>query len=238
MIYWLSPNPESPFPPPGQAAEEPNGLLAAGGDLHPNRLINAYRIGAFPWYGEGQPILWWSPTPRCVMPCDGFHISRRLRRELRNSPVAITTDRAFRRVVRYCAEIPRGDTHGTWIVPEMQTAYGQLHALGYAHSIEVWYGQQLVGGLYGVLLGQMFYAESMFTRGLSGSKIALLALCRVMHREGAKIIDCQLPSDHLMRLGARELAREDFISHVNQAIRQPISTGWPLLMPKARDLLE
>ncbi|GAB4197115.1 MAG: leucyl/phenylalanyl-tRNA--protein transferase [Wenzhouxiangellaceae bacterium] len=235
MIYWLSDNPLAPFPPVSQALIEPNGLLAAGGDLEPQRLINAYRHGIFAWYSENQPILWWSPDPRCILSCDAFHMSRRLRRELKRSPVTLTTNTDFAAVINGCAQGRRGEG-GTWIVSEMRDAYLRLHELGYAHSIEVWCGDDLVGGIYGVLLGSMFYAESMFTRGHSGSKIALLCLCRILAARGVHCIDCQLSSGHIMRLGATEIPRDDFLSLMWRQLQQPLLNGWPQELPAVADL--
>lgn len=237
MIYWLAAPPESPFPPLELALDDPNGLLAAGGDLHPARLLNAYSCGVFPWYGDDQPILWWAPDPRCILPVNQFHIARRLRRQLSHSMVHLSTDRAFEQVLDACADTPRATGEGTWIVPAMKQAYCQLHSMGYAHSIEVWHGNQLVGGLYGVLLGRMFFAESMFTRAQAGSKIALLCLCRVMARGGATFIDCQLSSPHLVRLGARDIPRSEFCRQLPQQLEATFTGGWPTQLPEVAQLL-
>ena len=206
--YWIDPAaPPTAFPPVDRALREPNGLLAAGGDLSPARLLNAYRAGIFPWYSEGQPILWWSPDPRAVLFPNDLKISRSLRKTIRRREFHVTTDTVFRRVVAGCAA-PRGDDSGTWITEAMSEAYCRLHSLGYAHSVECWQGSELVGGLYGVALGRVFFGESMFSRVSDASKVALVYL-RDLHFE---LIDCQIPNDHLSRLGARGLGRRDFVA--------------------------
>ncbi len=197
------------FPDPSLANEE--GLLAVGGDLEPETLLAAYSKGIFPWYAEGQPVLWWSPDPRMVLFPDKFHCSKRLARRMRQDRYAVSFDGAFDDVVATCAEIPRHGEHGTWILPEMKAAYGQMHRLGYAHSIEVWEGRALVGGLYGILLNRVFFAESMFSRKIDASKIALAALCDRALRQGWKLIDCQFHTAHLESLGGCEISRRDFI---------------------------
>jgi len=197
--------PPRAFPDVDFALEEPNGLLALGGDLRPERLLYAYAHGIFPWYGDGQPILWWSPDPRMVLEPGALRISRSLRKRLRRREYRVTRDRVFRAVVEGCAA-PRARQRGTWIVPEMMEAYGRLHALGHAHSIECWREQRLVGGLYGVAIGRVFFGESMFSAMPDASKVALVHLCRL----GFELIDCQLPSEHLVRLGAHTLSRAQF----------------------------
>lgn len=236
MIYWLGAEPDSPFPPLEMALHEPNGLLAAGGDLHPLRLLKAYHHGVFPWYSDEQPILWWSPDPRCILPLKQFHCSRRLRRELRKSPVTITMNQDFKQTLCACAETPRKAGEGTWIVSAMRTAYQHLHDLGFAHSIEVWLEGQMVGGLYGVRIGRMFYAESMFTRSHSGSKIALMALCYIMSAGGAKIIDCQLNNPHLVRMGACEIERDEFLQRLEWHTSRDFKGGWPQQAPTVNEL--
>lgn len=211
----LGGDPEAPFPDPESALREPDGLLAFGGDLNPRRLLNAYRHGIFPWYSPGQPILWWSPDPRAVFhtrPADGVHLSRRFRREIRRRRWQIRADTAFAEVLRACADSPRHGQHGTWITPEMQAAYLDLHRLGHAHSIEAWNGDALTGGLYGIALGQMFYAESMFSAESGGSKVALAALAAILHEWGWPLIDAQVESPHLLRMGARRYRRRDFLA--------------------------
>ena len=197
------------FPDPSLANEE--GLLAVGGDLEPETLLAAYSKGIFPWYGEGQPLLWWSPDPRMVLFPDAFHCSKRLARRMRQGRYAVSFDTAFDDVIATCADIPRRGEHGTWILPEMQTAYIRMHQLGYAHSVEVRQGAELVGGLYGILLNRVFFAESMFSRKIDASKIALAALCERALRQGWTLIDCQFHTAHLESLGGREISRDAFI---------------------------
>lgn len=221
----LDADPASPFPDPRSALREPDGLLAFGGDLHPQRLRNAYRHGIFPWYSPGQPILWWSPDPRTVFASDGVHLSRRFRRQLRAHRWTLTADTAFAAVVTACADIPRKEGGGTWITPEMHAAYLALHDLGHAHAIEVWDDETLVGGLYGVALGQMFFAESMFSARTGGSKVALAALAAILHAWGWPWFDAQVESPHLLRMGARTLPRADFLAICAQQTAQPETTG-------------
>ncbi len=202
-----------PFPPVETALREPDGLLAAGGDLRPERLLLAYSQGIFPWYSHGEPILWWSPDPRLVFDTGAMHVPRRLRRWLGNCAWTISADSAFVEVMRACAE-PRAGQRGTWISSEMIRAYAQLHALGHAHSIEVRDGDQLVGGIYGVAIGRMFFGESMFSRRDHASKVALLALCRGLAMNQFPLLDAQVSSPHLRTLGAVELERRDFMSRI------------------------
>lgn len=217
-LHWLGP-PGSPvlFPPPAAALEQPNGLLAAGGDLSAERVLAAYRRGIFPWYEDGQPILWWSPDPRTVMFPAELHLSRRFRRELRQQRFAASFDNDFAAVVRGCARDDDPEA-GTWITADMMAAYQRLHALGRAHSVEVWQAEQLVGGLYGVALGRAFFAESMFSRRSNASKAALAHLAGVLGAQGFRFIDCQLPSPHLSRLGARDLPRPEFLRLLEAAL--------------------
>ena len=214
QITWLNPlDPTQPFPPVETAFEEPNGLLAAGGSLHPVRLLNAYRHGIFPWFEDGQPILWWSPDPRAVFDTREIKMSRSLKKTLRNVPFTVTYDNAFAEVIRACAE-PRHYADGTWITQEMINAYIELHRLGHAHSVEVWNNQgQLVGGLYGIQLKTLFCGESMFSRERDMSKVALVYLAEWLEAKGIHTIDCQLPNDHLLSLGAKPVSRQDFVSH-------------------------
>ena len=210
MISILDPNqPDQPFPPLEAAEDEPNGLLAVGGDLSTPRLLNAYRHGIFPWFSEGQPILWWSPNPRMVLFPDRLRVSRSLKKALRNKPFEITFDSRFDAVIRACSRPRKGDP-GTWITPEMQGAYSRLHTQGHAHSVEVWQQGQLVGGLYGIALGRVFFGESMFSRVTNASKIALTALCSSALDWGIELIDCQVYTDHLLSMGAEEITRENF----------------------------
>ena len=210
MIPWLPPEPV--FPPVERALTEPNGLLAAGGDLSPERILAAYRQGIFPWFSPGEPILWWSPDPRMVLFPAELKISRSLAKVLRNRPYEVRLDTAFAAVIGACAGTPRDGQHGTWITAEMQAAYGKLHELGYAHSVEVWMDGKLVGGLYGMALGRTFYGESMFSWRTDASKIALAHLCMHLQRQGFGIIDCQMETQHLASLGARPIPRSDFVA--------------------------
>lgn len=217
-MRWLGP-PGSPvqFPDPATALAWPNGLLATGGDLSPERLLAAYRRGIFPWYETGQPILWWSPDPRTVIFPGELHVSRRLRRFLARQPFEASFDRAFAQVVLGCA---RRDTPGTgsWITAQMMSAYQRLHELGHAHSVEIWAGEDLLGGLYGVAIGRAFFAESMFSRSSNASKAAMVFLDRELRAGGFSIMDCQLPSPHLSTMGAREIPRQEFIEHLARRI--------------------
>lgn len=207
---WLDPDDDAtPFPDVEQALIEPNGLLAVGGSLSVARLLNAYRHGIFPWYSEGQPLLWWSPDPRTVLFPAGFRLSHSLRKTLRKSTYQVTLDTAFDAVVMACAA-PRDSESGTWITPAMAQAYRVLHAAGYAHSVEVWQDGKLVGGLYGVALGRVFFGESMFSAMRDGSKIALAYLAGQLRAWDFAVIDCQLHTAHLQSLGAEEVPRTDF----------------------------
>ncbi len=211
------------FPPPDMA--ETNGLLAIGGDLSPVRLLNAYRQGIFPWYAEGEPLLWWSPDPRMVLLPDHFHLSRRLARTLRSGRFSLTADRCFARVIARCANTRLANREGTWITQEMQEAYCLMHDLGYAHSVECWEEETLVGGLYGMALDQVFFGESMFSLTADASKAALAALARHAGELDIALIDCQMRTDHLLRLGAREIPRTNFLRllqhHINHIEPQP-----------------
>lgn len=220
MIPWLSDDPNEPFPPVGRAMTRPDGLLAAGGDLSVTRLIHAYRHGIFPWYSEGHPILWWSPDPRCVLDTDAVRVSRRTARRLRSGRFSITMDQAFDAVIEACAA-PRAYDSGTWITPAMMTAYKNLRREGWAHSLEVWEGEILVGGIYGVAIGRMFYGESMFHERTDASKIALIALCRQLAAWDFPLLDCQVYSRHLERMGARLTARETFVARLVELTARP-----------------
>jgi leucyl/phenylalanyl-tRNA--protein transferase len=228
--FLLSPDPEAPFPSAELALRQPDGLLAMGGDLSPARLLNAYRHGIFPWYSAGQPILWWSPDPRMVFRTDGVKLSSRFRRELRRSPWWATADTAFAQVIRACSQSPRAGQNGTWITEEMQAAYLKLHALGHAHSVEVFdeesSGQKrLVGGIYGVAIGRMFFGESMFSAVSGGSKIALAALASRLRGWGWPLIDAQVENDHLLSLGAERWQRAMFLQQVAAQVEQEGSLG-------------
>ncbi|MBT8049333.1 MAG: leucyl/phenylalanyl-tRNA--protein transferase [Gammaproteobacteria bacterium] len=200
---------DAPFPPTTKALASPNGLLAWGGDLQPTRVLKAYRAGIFPWYSEGQPILWWSPAPRCVLFPAEVHLSRRTRRRYNSGVYHLTADTAFAAVMSACAE-PRGDDNGTWITPEMLHAYTDLHQAGHAHSVEVWENDRLTGGIYGLSIGSVFFGESMFSRQSDASKIALVALCRQLQEWGYGLLDCQVGNPHLYRMGAEQLSRRQF----------------------------
>ncbi len=224
MLTWLKRN-ELVFPPLSKAMREPNGLLAAGGDLSPERLIQAYRHGCFPWFEEGQPILWWSPDPRTVLLPAEVHVSRSLRKVLRQGRFRVTFDRDFAAVIAECAG-PRNYTDGTWITDDMQRAYLALHDQGHAHSVEVWDGDALVGGLYGLAMGRLFFGESMFSRADNASKVGFVTLVEHLEQAGFVLIDCQMPTDHLHSLGARSIPREVFAGYLSQYLDQPNSATW------------
>jgi leucyl/phenylalanyl-tRNA--protein transferase len=209
-----------PFPPVESALDEPNGLLAAGGDLSPQRLLDAYRHGIFPWFSEGEPILWWSPNPRTVFATDKVHISIKLHRWLKRCGWTIRADTAFAEVMRACAA-PRAGQPGTWITRAMFDAYRELHALGHAHSIEIFDGETLAGGIYGIAIGRMFFGESMFSRATNGSKVALIALCRGLHDWGFPLLDAQAASPHLASMGAFEISRAEFTTRISNACAEP-----------------
>ena len=223
-VPTLGESPDSDFPPASQALADPDGLLAIGGDLSPVRLLEAYRHGIFPWYSRGQPILWWSPDPRMLFRTDGVHLSRRFRRTLRGLPWSVRADTAFDAVIRACA-LPRDDQPGTWITPAMRAAYGELHRLGHAHSIEVFDDTELVGGLYGVAVGRMFFAESMFSARTGGSKVALAALAWHLRERGWPLFDAQLENPHLRRLGAEAWPRPRFLAEVARLVALPEAPG-------------
>jgi leucyl/phenylalanyl-tRNA--protein transferase len=224
MIPWLGPR--DPFPPVERALHDPNGLLAAGGDLSPERLIDAYSRGIFPWFGEDDPLLWWSPDPRMVLFTAELHVSRSLRKVLRSGRFTVTFDTAFRDVMRGCAE-PRDGQEGTWITPAMVHAYTQLSVLGYAHSAEAWVDGQLAGGLYGVSVGRMFFGESMFARQSDASKVAFVTLVAQLRRWGVPMIDCQMSTPHLASLGARDVPRAAFLADLPRLVAQrPLPTRW------------
>ena len=211
--------------PPLEAAS-PEGLLAVGGDLNPDRLVSAYRQGVFPWFSDGQPILWWSPDPRAILYPADLHISRSLRKSLRTQGFEVTADRAFDDVIQRCAE-SRNAREGTWITSGMQEAYCTLHRMGYAHSVETWQNGQLVGGLYGLAIGKAFFGESMFSQITDASKTALVALSVSLTASGYHFIDCQVVSEHLNSLGAKAVPRYRFSSELKQAVETPVNeTPW------------
>jgi leucyl/phenylalanyl-tRNA--protein transferase len=227
MIPWLPVEPV--FPPLREALKEPNGLLAAGGDLSPIRILAAYRRGIFPWFAMGDPILWWSPDPRMVLHPVELKISRSLAKTLRNSTYEVRLDSAFAAVIHACATAPRDGQNGTWITPEMQTAYVELHHLGHAHSVETWVDGKLAGGLYGIAIGHAFFGESMFAHAKDASKIALAHLCaHLQHREFG-IIDCQMETMHLASLGAHPISRDDFVMQIDRLCEEYCPNGrWPV----------
>lgn len=229
QITWISrDDPPEAFPDLSRALKSPNGLLAAGGDLSPERLLHAYEHAIFPWFDDRQPILWWSPDPRCVLHPTDLHISRRFRRELRKSRVRVSFNHSFSDVIAACGG-PRQQHAGTWITPGMIEAYNTLHRLDWAHSVEVWLEGQLVGGMYGVAIGRAFFGESMFSRLSNASKIALLALCRHLVKHDFAVLDCQVASPHLMSLGAIEMPRRKFAALLEDSCTPRIAfTDWPV----------
>ena len=223
-LPWLADNaPPEALPPAHSARDEPNGLLAVGGSLDPDWLLHAYAHGAFPWYNPGEPILWWSPDPRAVLRPDELRISRSLRRRIRSGTFDIRADTQFSAVIEACAG-PRDQGDGTWITKQMKSAYLRLHALGYAHCFEAWQGKQLVGGLYGVALGSVFFGESMFAHADDASKVAFSSAVGFLRSRGVALIDCQIPSEHLRSLGATLMRREAFLAELDTlcaSVRSP-----------------
>jgi leucyl/phenylalanyl-tRNA--protein transferase len=226
-LFWIKSNCwEEDFPSARDALTEPDGLLAAGGDLSVHRLLNAYRNGIFPWYDHPQPILWWSPDPRTILIPDEVHISRSLKKKLNQNVFKVTFDQAFAEVIETCS-LPRKNEAGTWLTPEMIDAYILLHQQGHAHSIESWVDDQLVGGVYGVAIGQVFFGESMFSRITNASKVCLVQLASKLDEWQYKLIDCQVDSEHLQSMGAAQITRDEFISLLNQYCEQaPSSIAW------------
>ncbi len=218
MLAWLERG--DPFPPVERALKNPNGLLAAGADLSLERLLEAYRRGIFPWYSSGQPPLWWSPDPRMVLFVDELKVPRSLAKSIRNKGYEVRIDTAFPHVLRGCSE-PRNYEPGTWLGPDMRTAYARLHSEGYAHSFETWRENELVGGLYGVAVGRMFYGESMFSRATDASKVALVKLVEVLKTRGFQLIDCQMHTQLLESLGAREIPRREFLRTLAGEVNYP-----------------
>jgi leucyl/phenylalanyl-tRNA--protein transferase len=220
MIPWI--DGDDPFPPVSRALTAPNGLLCAGADLSPQRIVEAYGKGIFPWFSEGDPILWWSPDPRMVLFPDELKVSRSLRRVVTRGVYETRVDSDFRAVIQACAA-PRDGHGGTWIVPEMVAAYTALHDLGFAHCVESWIGDELMGGLYGIALGKVFFGESMFTRAPDASKVALVALVERLLARGFRVIDCQQATRHLASLGAREIPRKAFAKLLQESIQYPLT---------------
>jgi leucyl/phenylalanyl-tRNA---protein transferase len=238
MIYLpqLDPNLPDYFPDPSGALTDPNGLLAMGGDLSPQRLLSAYSQGIFPWFGEGEPILWWSPDPRCVFRTEALNIHRNLRRQLAGKQWRLTVDHAFEDVIRACAA-PRSTESGTWIMPAMIDGYSRLHALGHAHSVEVWEGERLVGGIYGVAVGRLFCGESMFSAESGGSKIALIALADLLRGMDFPLIDTQVSNAHTLLLGALEVPRLQYLQDVELLTQLPGYVGnWADYTPRLLQL--
>lgn len=237
-LHWLDPrDPQQPFPPAHLAMRDPNGLLAIGGDLSVARLIRAYSQGIFPWYNPDEPILWWSPDPRAVLVPTDLHVSSSLRKSIRRANYAVTLDTAFGDVLTQCSG-PRSRSRGTWLGSEMREAYAQLHARGYAHSVEVWRAGELIGGLYGVALGRVFFGESMFSRQDDASKLALYWLCQQLIAWDFGLIDCQVGSAHLKSLGATDVSRERFSNLLRVAVSRPPRTGlwrFDIAVPAARE---
>ena len=235
MLTWIEPH--QPLPPPETARLEPNGLIAAGRDLSARRLLEAYGQGIFPWYSQGQPVLWWSPDPRMVVFVDEFQPTRSLRKTLRRvhetGSWTVTLDQAFVQVMQACAA-PRPGQDGTWITRDIIKAYHALHQAGHAHSVEVWAQRELVGGLYGVSIGRMFFGESMFTRVSDASKCAYAALVAMLRGLGFSMLDCQQSTGHLASLGAREISRDDFLARLRSLCRLPgpdwreVTIDWPV----------
>jgi leucyl/phenylalanyl-tRNA--protein transferase len=219
VLAWLEGS--DPFPPVERALKEPNGLLAAGGELSVPRLLEAYRRGIFPWYSNGEPVLWWSPDPRMVLFTDELKVSRSLAKSVRNKGYEVRVDSAFEAVLAGCADRPQG----TWLGGPMRKAYLALHRAGYAHSFETWRGPDLVGGLYGVALGRMFYGESMFSRATDASKVALAKLVGTLKARGFPLIDCQMRTDLLASLGAREIPRRRFLRELAPLVNYPEHPG-------------
>jgi leucyl/phenylalanyl-tRNA--protein transferase len=211
------------FPPPNLASQE--GLLAVGGDLCQERLLLAYRMGIFPWYSDAEPIMWWSPDPRLVLYPDELRVSRSLQKTIKKSAFKITMDLAFEQVITECAKVRRKQNEGTWIVPEMINAYCQLHASGFAHSVEAWQNDTLVGGLYGVSLGKCFFGESMFTSVTNASKVAFVALVGHLKALSFDLIDCQVTTEHLANFGAREIPRTRFLDELKKSLGAPPLKG-------------
>ncbi len=237
-IKWLSnDDPPEAFPEIESAFDVPDGLLAAGGDLSPERLLYAYQHGIFPWYDDGQPILWWSPDPRCVLQPHEFHVSRRLRRSLSRGNFEVSFNQAFGDVIAACAE-DRSGQQGTWITDDMAAAFTRLHQQGWAHSIEIWQECRLVGGLYGLAIGRAFFGESMFSRRTNSSKAAMLALCQQLVDNDFEILDCQVESPHLISLGASLMPRNKFSAVLRRAC-QPGSQfrEWPAERRPVHDFL-
>ena len=226
MIFQLDGTPPGiPFPDPSLAETDPDGLLAVGGDLSVERLVNAYRTGIFPWYSEGQPILWWSPDPRTVLYPEHIHIARSLKRQMRAAPLDFRLDTAFAQVTSACAA-PRAHQDGTWLLPEMRAAYQALHKAGIAHSAELWQGDRLVGGMYGLAIGGVFFGESMFSRITSASRMVMVVLSQLLLKHRYRMLDCQVYNPHLERMGAVEIERGHFLATLRDTVALPEPDLW------------
>lgn len=227
LIYWVADNViADDFPPVTTALRDPDGLLAIGGDLSIPRLLEAYKRGIFPWYSEGQPILWWSPNPRCVIELNNFQTARSLRKKIKSGKYRVSFNRAFRDVISLCAE-PRSGHDGTWITRDIISTYTRLHNLKYAISVETWHDEVLCGGLYGVVIGKVFFGESMFSRESDASKIAMASLVEALKQNQFRIIDCQVYSKHLQSLGATPMERDKFVNILNRYCSENIVCKWP-----------
>lgn len=227
-LYWVRDNViANEFPDINSALKEPDGLLAIGGDLTPERLLDAYRRGIFPWYSEGQPILWWTPEPRWILEIGGMKMSRSLRKTLRRRLFRVTFDQVFEDVIKACAE-PRKDAEGTWITSDIRRSYKILHEQGYAHSVECWYQNELVGGLYGIAIGKIFFGESMFSNMSDASKVTLVHLMAQLRAWNFRLIDCQIHSRHLESLGAIPISRNTFATILHQFCTSEIRHNWPI----------
>jgi len=224
MIPWLSPT-HLDFPPVDDALQEPNGLLAAGGDLSAQRLVNAYRHGIFPWFSEDEPILWWSPNPRCVLKPSDIYISKSMKKHIKKYAWNVTFDHAFNSVIEHCSALR--EESGTWITDEIITAYQSLHQQGVAHSVEVWSEHgELIGGLYGLAMGKLFFGESMFSLRPNASKVAFIKLARQLNTWGYPLIDCQVHNPHLESLGAIGISRDEFLLYINSYIDSEPEHQW------------
>lgn len=228
-LQWLEPDSNSLFPPLETALTEPDGLLAAGGDLSQARLIRAYSEGIFPWYSSGEPVLWWSPDPRFVLFPEQIKLSRSLQKNVRNTAFEIRMDTDFEQVISSCSSQPRKDQPGTWITDEMRQAYIDMHHAGHAHSVECWHNDKLVGGLYGIHTGQVFCGESMFSRESNASKISLVHLCRFLSFHGFKVIDSQIYTQHMERLGGVMISRNDYVHILKQTHNVNMPANWHTL---------
>lgn len=231
-LVWL--DEQLCFPDTSSALDDPNGLLAVGGDLSPARLVAAYSRGIFPWYSAGQPILWWSPSPRMVLQPQNLHVGRSNRKLLANHPFTIKIDTAFAQVIAHCAEVLRCEQDGTWITQEIQHAYVRMHQLGYAHSIESWLDGELVGGLYGIAIGKAFFGESMFSLVSGASKVAFLSIAQQLQEWNYELIDCQIYTDYLASFGAEEVPREQFEALLNSALKDKQTHDWRDAWPGAK----